>query len=103
MPGNGNSNRRWSEPRGKKRDYGLCFESTHVHSLRFESRRRLPTIEQVCVQPRQLGCQHGTARNGCCAPCCGAVAAGCPALSIDISMPARRSAANPSHSAAGVG
>jgi len=41
---------------------------------------------QICVQPRQLGCQHDTARICCCAPCCGAVAAERRCLlSIDMS------------------
>jgi len=34
---------------------------------------------KVCVKPRQLGCQHGTARICCRAPCCRAVAAEHPA------------------------
>jgi len=43
-------------------------------------------LTQVCVQSRQLGCQHDIVRI-CCraeAPGCGAAAAGRPALSIDI-------------------
>ena len=44
-------------------------------------------FEQVCVQLRQLGCQHDTARICCWAPCCGAVAAGRPPPSISICCP----------------
>jgi len=44
--------------------------------------------QQVCVQPRQLGCQHGTACICCWVPCCGAVAAGRPVPYWSIS-PAR--------------
>ena len=41
--------------------------------------------QQVCVQPRQLGCQHGTACICCWAPCCGTVAAGRPVPHWSIS------------------
>ena len=55
--------------------------------------------QQVSVQPRELGCQHGTARICCWAPCCGArhpPLSGCQS----ISPVARRSAANSPYAAA---
>jgi len=33
---------------------------------------RSRSFKLVCVQPRQLGCQHDTARICCLTPCCGA-------------------------------
>ena len=53
--------------------------------------------KKVGIQPRQLGCRHGTARIRCWAPGCGAVAAGRRAsAAVDrFLLPTGRSAANP--------
>jgi len=61
---------------------GICLRSNnprkHVLTLQWIHEHATVArnqVKQVCVQPRQLGCQHDTARICCRAPCCGAVAA----------------------------
>jgi len=59
--------------------YKLHKTASGAMSLVGRMNHRDTATNKVCVKPRQLGCQHGTARICCRAPCCRAVAAEHPA------------------------
>ena len=69
-----------------KSRYNLAF---HVFGLFQGCFLSYTDNNQVCVQSRRLGCQHGTARIRCWAPRCDAATAGCPTppLLIAVSCP----------------